>query len=130
MLQALGEVVEQPTGFCFSEKMTPLEFWEMYVVVSNVVGQYLTIQLRTAAIKMNSGQRGCGLRTCGLFHCLPEYALAKCCDPDLALSDSRSHSGSSGPSPAIPLGILDPGFCQSQLVIFPRKQKVFCLFKK
>jgi hypothetical protein len=69
MLQALGEVVERPAGaFFFSDKIKSLKFWYMYFVVFNVSGQYLAIQLRTAAIKINSGQRGCGVRTCGLFH--------------------------------------------------------------
>jgi hypothetical protein len=68
MLQALGEVVEQPAGFVFSVKMTSLEFWDMYSVVFNAFGQYLAIQLRTAAIKMSSGQRGYGVQTCGLVY--------------------------------------------------------------
>ena len=58
MLQALGEVVERPAGFFFSHKMTSLEFWDTCFVVFNAVGQYLAIQLRTVAIKMNSGQGG------------------------------------------------------------------------
>jgi hypothetical protein len=56
MLQVLGEVVERPAGvILFSEKMTPLEIWDMYFVVFNVFGQYSAIQLRTAAIKVISG---------------------------------------------------------------------------
>jgi hypothetical protein len=48
--------------------MTCLEIIDMYVVVFIVFGKYLAIQLRTAAIKINSGQRECGMRPCGLFY--------------------------------------------------------------
>jgi hypothetical protein len=69
MLQALGEVVERPAVlFLLFEKMTSLESWDMYFLVFNVCGQYLAMQLRTVAIKINPGQWGCGVRTCGLFH--------------------------------------------------------------
>jgi hypothetical protein len=68
MLPTLGEVVERPQLLFFYDKMMSLQFWDMYLVVFNVFGQHFAIQLRTAAMKMNSGQRGCGVRTCGLFH--------------------------------------------------------------
>jgi hypothetical protein len=69
MLQALGDVVERSHRvFFFSEKMTSLENFDMIFVFCNVFGQYLTIQLRTANLKTNSGQQGCVLRLCVLFY--------------------------------------------------------------
>ena len=67
MLQALGEVVERPTGVK-KQKNDVSEFVRYVFAVFSVLGQYLAIQLRTAAIKINSGQRGCGVRPCGLFY--------------------------------------------------------------
>jgi hypothetical protein len=72
MLQALVDVEEHP-AVCFvvdflPEKMMSLDFLEMQFGIFNVFGQHLPIQLRTAVIKISSGQRVCGVQVCGLFH--------------------------------------------------------------
>ena len=38
-LQALDDVVERPTGFFFPEKMTSLEFMDMYLIICHVLCQ-------------------------------------------------------------------------------------------
>jgi hypothetical protein len=61
ILQALGEVVERPAGF-------PNKFGHVFLSFLTFLVNIWPSSLRTAAIKMNSGQQGCGVRTCGLFH--------------------------------------------------------------
>jgi hypothetical protein len=41
ILQALFEVVEQPAGAFVSEKMTSLNFFDMYFVIWDICDQYL-----------------------------------------------------------------------------------------
>ena len=68
MLQALGGVVERPTVFVFFLiKWRP---WNFSTCVLSFVAFLVNIwpsSLRAAAIKINSGQQGCGVRPCGLF---------------------------------------------------------------
>ena len=38
-------------------------------------GQYFTLQLRAVYIKTSSGQQGCAMRLCVLFHCLSQHVI-------------------------------------------------------
>ena len=59
----------------------------------------------------------------GYLHISMFHTLAECCDPHRAITHSQTQSGSRKPSPGIPLGILDPGFSQSQLVIISKNRE-------
>ena len=71
-VKALGFAVEHPAGAFCSDKMTSLDFFDMYLFILMKFSQYLALQLRTAYLKTNSGQQGCVLRPCVLFDCLSE----------------------------------------------------------
>ena len=57
---------------CSPKKMMSLESFDIYLSIVMVFGQYLALQLRAASLKTNSGQQGCLLRPCILFHCSSE----------------------------------------------------------
>jgi hypothetical protein len=56
----------------FGQK-TFLEIFDMYLFILGLLVNIWPSSLRTAAIKINSGQQACGTRHGGLFDRLPEY---------------------------------------------------------
>jgi hypothetical protein len=69
MLQALGEVVERPAGFCFSDKMTTLNFCDMYVVLSTFLVNIWpsSCGLRPSKLILVNGGEACRPTDCVLI---------------------------------------------------------------